>query len=134
MKKVKGIITYAVLILYGLTCIYPLVWMLFTSLKTPQEALANPVALLPEAAFQWSTYATVWQKLSFFRYFINSVSVSTFAVTGVIILYSMIGFAIAKLKFAGKNFIFYLYISLMLVPGLTVIIPLYANMTKYRLE
>lgn len=120
--------------LYGLTCIYPLVWMVFTSLKTPQEALLNPVALLPGGELQLKTYITVWQKLSFFKYFTNSLSVSMFAVSAIIVLYSMIGFAVAKLKFVGRNFIYYLYISLMLVPGLTVIIPLYANMTRFGLD
>lgn len=134
MRKLKEAITYLALILFGLACIYPLAWMFFTSLKTPQEALSNPTALLPQGAFNWKTYLTVWERLNFFRYFINSLSVSTFAVIGVIILYSLTGFAIAKLKFKGKNFFFYLYISLMLVPGLTVIIPLYANMTKFGLN
>lgn len=134
MDKFKKISTYGFLIIYGLTCIYPLVWMLCTSLKTPQEALLNPIALLPEGELQWKTYANVWQRLHFFQYFKNSVSVSVVAVTGVILLYSMIGFAIAKLKFIGSKFIFYLYLSLLLVPGLTVIIPLYANMTRFGLN
>lgn len=123
-------IKHFVLILYALCCIYPFAWMLGTSFKSSQEALANPAALLPMKGFHFETYAEVWQKLNFTQYFTNSVAVSVTVVAAVVLIYSMMGFALARIPFKGQKAVFYCYVALMLVPGLTVQIPLYLNMVS----
>jgi len=128
VRIVSFIFKHLVLILYGITCLYPFVWMLGTSLKSQQEALGNPNYVWPKQGFHFEIYAEVWEKLNFFRYFVNSMSVSLACVAGVIILYSMMGFALARINFKGKKLVFYCYVALILVPGLTVQIPLYLNM------
>ncbi|RXZ83230.1 carbohydrate ABC transporter permease [Paenibacillaceae bacterium] len=124
---------HILLVLYGLACLYPFVWMFGTSLKTPQDALANPQSPFPEGALQFGTFAEVWNKLNFYQFFLNSVFVSVFIIVGVIIIYSMMGYAFAKYVFKGKKFIYYMFIALLLVPGVTILIPLYINMTNLGL-
>lgn len=133
-RKLLSGIKYLFLLLYALTCLYPFMWMLGTSLKTQQESLLDPISLFPEGGFQWHNYMDVWGKMDFFKYFMNSVIISLGVVIGVVIIYSMVGFALARLNFVGKKVIFYMYISLILVPGITVLIPLYINMTNLGLD
>lgn len=133
-RKLLSGIKYLFLLLYALTCLYPFMWMLGTSLKTQQESLLDPISLFPKGGFQWHNYMDVWGKMDFFKYFMNSVIISLGVVIGVVIIYSMVGFALARLNFVGKKVIFYMYISLILVPGITVLIPLYINMTNLGLD
>ncbi|MDR0642729.1 MAG: carbohydrate ABC transporter permease [Treponema sp.] len=128
------IVKHAVLILYAAACLYPFLWMAGTSLKNRQEALANPATMFPSGQLHFETYAEVWGKLNFFQYFMNSMTVSTVTVAAVILLYSMMGFALARINFKGNKVVFTFFIALMLVPGLTVQIPLYLNMVALGLS
>jgi multiple sugar transport system permease protein len=132
VNNLKSSIKYLSLSLYAITCLYPFVWMLCTSLKTSSNALMHPTSMIPDG-LHFETYATVWTNLNIMRNFFNSVFFSLTVVVLVIILYSMIGFALARINFFGKTFIFYLFISLMLVPGMVVLIPLYINMNQLGL-
>jgi len=119
---------HLILSLFAVASLYPFVWMVGTSLKSPQEAFGNPQQVWPRQGFHFGIFADVWQRMDFFRYFMNSLFVSVAVVIGVVILYSMMGFALARINFRGRKVIFMLFISLLLVPGLTVQIPLYINM------
>ncbi|GIO56391.1 carbohydrate ABC transporter permease [Paenibacillus cellulositrophicus] len=130
VKTIKHII----LVLYGLTCVYPFLWMIGTSLKTSQDALANPQSPLPKGAPEWSTFAEVWNKLNFYRFFVNSVVVSIIVIIGVVLIYTMMAYSFAKFRFRGKKFVYYTFIALLLVPGVTTLIPLYINMTNLGLQ
>lgn len=127
-------IKHIILILYGLTCLYPFVWMIGTSLKTSQDALANPQSPFPQATPMWSTFGDVWNKLNFYQFFINSVIVSAVVIIGVILIYTMMAYSFAKFVYRGKKFIYYTFIALLLVPGVTTLIPLYINMTNLGLQ
>jgi ABC-type glycerol-3-phosphate transport system permease component len=127
-------IKHLLLILYVVSCVYPFIWMLGTSLKTQQESLANPARLLPANGFHFENYVTVWGRLNFLRYFLNSLSLSITVVLAVVIIYSMLGFALARINFQGNKVVFTFYVALMLVPGLTVQIPLYLNMVALKLS
>ncbi|MDR1972299.1 MAG: carbohydrate ABC transporter permease, partial [Treponema sp.] len=129
-----SLVKNAALTLYAAACIYPFLWMAGTSLKSRQEALANPAAMLPSGRLHFETYAEVWGRLNFFRYFMNSMAVSIVTVLAVVIIYSMMGFALARINFKGNKVVFTFFIALMLVPGLTVQIPLYLNMVALGLS
>jgi ABC-type glycerol-3-phosphate transport system permease component len=131
---VLAIVKHLVLILYAAACLYPFIWMIGTSLKSPAEALGNMSYVWPKKGFHFETYADVWAKLNFFKYFINSVTVSVVCVVCVVVIYSMMGFALARINFKGRKIIFYCYLALIMVPGLTVQIPLYLNMSAIGLS
>jgi len=131
---VASIIKYLVLVLYAVACLYPFVWMVGTSLKSQMEALRYPANPLPKLGWHFETYAEVWNKLNFAKYFFNSLSVSVTVVLLVVLVYSMMGFALARIDFKGKGVVFAGYVALILVPGLTVQIPLYINMVNLGLS
>ena len=134
-KKIAAAITYILLSLYALACLYPFIWMVGTSLKTSMDALGNPASFIPAGALQFINYKTAWEGLnsgmSIMRSFFNSVAYSIVVPLFVIIIYSMMGFAVSTIKFTGHRAVFLMYVSLMLVPGMTVLIPLYIVLNGY---
>ncbi|MFV0400739.1 MAG: carbohydrate ABC transporter permease [Oscillospiraceae bacterium] len=127
-NPVMTVVKNLILTFYAVLCLYPFAWMIGTSLKSSQEALGNPQYIFPKQGFHFETYREVWQKLDFFKYFFNSMTVAITCVVAVVIIYSMMGYALARVKFQGKKVVFYCYLALIMVPGLTVQIPLYLNM------
>ncbi|MGE5550553.1 MAG: carbohydrate ABC transporter permease [Bacteroidota bacterium] len=112
--------------LFALTCLYPFLWMLGTALKPGTEALNNP-SLLPRAgwsAMNWGIFAEVWARIDFPVYFLNSVKVSFLVVGGQLLIYSLAGFAFAKLRFVGRDLIFHCFLALLFVPPFAVVITL----------
>lgn len=124
MKPLNTTFIYFILCLWGALAIYPLLWMMGASLKEPMEVMSG-YSLFPRDIWHWETYIDVWNRLKFFKYFINSVNVSLWTLVGVNLIYSMAAFAMAKLKFPGNDLIFYAFLGMMFVPGITVLIPLY---------
>jgi len=104
--------------------------MIGASLKTSQEVMQT-YSLFPTGVWHWETFVDVWQRLNFFKYFLNSLNVTLLTIVGVNLIYSLTAFAVAKLDFPGKNFIFYGFLAMMFVPGITILIPLY--LTEYYL-
>lgn len=130
IRFVKQTLTMITLSLWAAFCLYPLLWMVGASLKSNQEIMRS-YSLLPSGSWNWSIFVEVWERLNFFQYFMNSVNVSVITVIGVNLIYSLTAFAVAKLHFPGKNLIFYGFLAMMFVPGITILIPLY--LTEYYL-
>lgn len=129
-KRLFFILKYLVLIVFAIAFLYPFIWMAGTSLKTHQESMISLANFIPESGLQWGNYLEVWNRLNFVRYFFNSVLYSLLVVVGSVVFYSMMGFALAKFEFWGRKAVYYMFIALMLVPGVTITIPLYINMVK----
>lgn len=123
------VFTYIILLGWAFLCLYPLLWMVGASLKAPEDVLRG--SLFPAGTWHWDTYVKVWEKMDFFKYFSNSVMVTALSIFGIILLYSLAGFAFALLRFRGREWLFYGFLSLMFVPGMTILIPLY--ITEYYL-
>ena len=102
--KARGPV-YCVLAVIGVVWIFPFVWMALGSVKTQREILAIPPKLLPEHAML-ENFTKWFQELNFGSYFSNSLIVAVITVLGNIVFCSMVGYALAKMKFAGKNIVF----------------------------
>jgi ABC-type glycerol-3-phosphate transport system permease component len=98
-------------------------WMVSATMKDPIEVVTSG-SLIPQHP-SFTTLIETWQKLDFFRHFSNSLCLSTIVILGSIILYSMAGYGFAVLPFKGGNFVLGFFLSMLLVPGVTVLVPLY---------
>jgi ABC-type glycerol-3-phosphate transport system permease component len=128
MSNTKGMtigkwIAYTVIISYTLLSIYPFAWMISTSMKDSQEVYENQ-SLIPRDP-DLTTLRDTWKELHFFSHFTNSLFLSTLVVGGVIFLYSLAGYGFALLPFRGSSLLFGFFLSMILVPGVTVLVPLY---------
>lgn len=115
---------YAVLSVYALIAVFPLLWMLATSLKGPTDLFRIPPDLLPALTKQsLANYENVWTRRDFFSYFRNSMIVSGLAATGQVITCALAGYAFARLPMRGKNVLFGVVLGTAFVPAEVTIVP-----------
>lgn len=115
------VIAYVVLGGYALISLYPFAWMVSGAFKDRHEVLDGGT-LIPDRP-TLDTFATTWGELDFLQYFGNSLLVTGATVIGVLIVYSLASYAFAVLKFPGSKMIYAGFVSLLFVPGITVLLP-----------
>lgn len=122
-KNIVNVLTHVILIAVSLTCLFPVFWMLSSSLKTQEQIFAE-ITLLPET-WNWSNYITAFVKADFGQYFLNSVFYTVVGVFFVVLISSLAAYAFARLEFFGKHVFFYILIATLLIPIPGVFVPLY---------
>lgn len=113
--------TYVLLGLYAVVSLYPFVWMLSGAFKTNRDVFADP-GLIPDSP-TLDTFGRTWTELDFPSYFLNSVVVTGATVLGVLVVYSLAAYAFGVLTFPGRKAIYGGFVSLLFVPGITVLLP-----------
>ena len=123
---------YILLTLGLILMIVPFIWMVLSSLKNIAELALVPPTWIPQAP-TLSNYYRLFSNFNFPVYFLNSVILGV-CVTGLNVLFcSMLGYALAKLKFGGKNALFVLVMTTMMVPSAVTYVPLFVLMSKIHL-
>ncbi|MBC8159909.1 MAG: carbohydrate ABC transporter permease [Roseiflexaceae bacterium] len=122
---VSNLFWYVVLGLASLVTILPFLWTLSTALKGPSDAIFSlPPQLLPRAP-TLDNFVKVWGQLPIWRFFLNSLFVATFTVTLNVLVSSLAAYPLAKMRFAGRDLIFYLLLATLIVPAELTYIPGY---------
>lgn len=124
----KRLIIYIILLLGALMFIYPFLWMVSASLAPENEI--SEISFLP-SIFTLKSYTLMFQKIPIGRAFINSIIVSLSVTVGVLILSSMVGYALSRLQFRGRDLIFYIIIFTMTLPFQITLIPQYILIVKF---
>jgi multiple sugar transport system permease protein len=120
-------ILYTALIVTSLLMIGPFYWALATSFKPSADVFASPPKLIPDP-WTLQNYRNVFTLLPFPRYFLNSVLVTS-AIVGLNIVFdTSAAYAFAKLRFPGRNVLFFLLLITLMVPFQVNLIPLYRMM------
>lgn len=128
----KKIIIHLILISgIGIT-VFPFLWMVLTSFKTPGEAMRIPPTIFPEH-FLTAAYTTIVDSLPFFRVYLNTVISTTVTTVAQLVFCAMAGYAFARVEFPFKNIIFILLLSVLMVPGQIFLIPQYLIIQKMGL-
>ena len=114
----------AIFFVVGLAFLLPLFWMISASLKTPGEMFAKEFKWIPENP-RWENYKSIWTdaEVNMTNGFINSAIISVSSIVVALIFSSLAAYAFAKVDFKGKNFVFMLFLSTMMIPGEVTIIP-----------
>jgi multiple sugar transport system permease protein len=123
---------YALLALGLLLTVIPFVWMLSGSFKTQRELLQPGVSLVPQDPTT-ANYERFWERLNLPRFFWNSFFIAGMITVANLLFCSMVGYALAKLRFAGRNALFLLVLGTLLVPGSVTLVPLFVLMAKLEL-
>jgi multiple sugar transport system permease protein len=111
---------------------FPLVWMVLSSLKTPQESMQVPPVWLP-ASPNFEAFAEVSDVIDAGRSMLNSAIIATTATIGILITSLMAGYAFAKYRFKGRDMLFAIMISTMFLPPIVTLIPLYRIVSEMGL-
>ena len=119
----EGAVWYAILISIAIVTILPFVWMLLTSLKGPQDAIFSvPPQILPEHP-TLANYAKVLDTLPILAFFRNSIVVSVSVTVLSVLVTALAAYPLAKMRFRGREFIFYLLLATLIVPVQLTYIP-----------
>ena len=123
--RAKRIVRHVVVIIGALVMLYPLLWMLGSSLKPDNEIFSEP-GLIPKT-FQPSNYRVGWSGsgVDFGRYFLNSAFISGFSIVGAVLSCSLAGFVFARLRFRFKRVWFVAMLVTVMLPTQVVVIPQY---------
>ena len=111
------------LILWGLTVAFPLIWVLYTSLKSNQEFFASPWAL--PAHPQWQNFVEAWQEANFAAYFGNSLLTVAVTLAITLLIVGANAYVIAKYRNRAVRALEKFYMVAMMVPSVLMLVPLY---------
>lgn len=123
-RVVGGIIWYVLLAAVIVFALAPIVWMISTSLKLESDIVTIDIQWIPK---RWTlaNYADVLSQYDILRWTFNSLLVSTMATLLVLLLSSLAGYALARMEFFGRNFIFVTIISMLFIPMQIAVVPLF---------
>lgn len=127
----KSTVIHLFLFTVMLTCLFPLFWMIRSSLMT-QETVFVDKSLFP-AVLHFQNYVTAWTEGNFGVFFLNSVIYTVCVVAGIVVIASLAAFSFSRLNFPGKNFFFYMFVAAMMIPLPGSFVPLFVMMNKLQL-
>ncbi len=131
-KRGKAII-FCLALVWMVVMAWPIVWAVLTSLKDPQEIHRFPITWLPDHWTNFSNYRTLINEYPMGRWLLNSAIVTAMSLSSTLFFCSLAGYAFAKLRFVGKEFLFISVIALIMMPPEITIVPLYLMFSKWGL-
>lgn len=131
-RIVTKTVKFAVLIIFVLIFFLPLVSMVVTSLKERGELYRVPPIVFPQKA-QWGNYIQAWTMIRYQRFFFNSVIISLLYTFPCIMGSCFCGYGFSRFKVKGRNAIFMVMLSTMMIPYMVTVIPLFLLISKIGL-
>ncbi len=133
-KTIKTVIIYIILGIIAVLMLFPLIWLVSTSFKSPSENIFQfPPQFIPrQPTFQ--NFIKVWQTNPFGRYLFNSSLVALLTVSLNLLFCSLAAYPLARLNFKGRDGIFTAIIATIMIPFQIVMIPLYVLTVQLELR
>lgn len=123
-KAVKATLLYAVILVMSGVTLVPFLWMLSTSLKTRDQLYAFPPEWIPDP-LTFESYRVLFDPLPFDVFFWNSLQVAVLSTFGSLLACSLAAYAFARLRFPGRDVIFALLLTTMMIPAQVLLLPLF---------
>ena len=132
LRRLRRLGLYLLLAIIGLTMILPLLWMMSPSLKEPQAVFTLTPQWLPKPV-DWLNYVRIWQVkgVPLLQFFFNSVFVAVCVTAGHVFASACAAYAFARLRFPGRDGLFFAYIATMMIPGSVTMIPVFILMKLF---
>jgi multiple sugar transport system permease protein len=122
IKLSTTVLSHIAIYLLAIMTLAPFIWMILTSLKDMNEIYIYPPKLFP-SKLHFENYQNSFEAAPFGRYYLNSLVVALSVTIGQLITCSMAAFAFARLKFKGRDILFYIFLGTMMVPYNVTMIP-----------
>lgn len=133
MKKytpiIKSILLYALLTGATILMSFPLYWMISSSLKTIEETNSPGILWIPDSPTV-EAYTNIFQNENFMRSYFNSVFYVTLALVGTLLSIAAVAYAFSRVEWPGRNLVFFLMLSTMMIPPQALIVPQYVFFNK----
>ena len=129
-QRVPRLLLHMVLILVGIICVVPFLWMFSTSFKLQQNVFIYPPQWIPQPV-TLEGYETLFTAIPFGRQFLNTLFVCFVIIAGQLLFSSMGAYAFARLRFPGRDTLFLLFLATMMVPGAVTLIPTFIVIRQF---
>ncbi len=123
------VLVHAVLLAGAAAMLLPYYLMVATSLKPLGEVFTDPFTWIP-SAMAWENYVDAWTHAPFARYFFNSAVIATAETLGVLVTSALAAYAFSRMRFAGRELLFVLFLGTLMVPGEVQLVPNYITITR----
>src|SRR5690349_8528715 len=120
--------TYAVLGIGAVAMLLPFAWMLSTSIKTGDATFVMPPQLIPTGP-TLENYSDIFAAVPMGQFLVNSIFVSVTSTVLMVLSCAMAGYAFARIKFPGREIVFYAYLATLMIPQQVTLVPLFVIMT-----
>ncbi len=131
-NRMERWILLLILFMIGVFMVYPMVWMLLSSLKTTDEVLGSTMTFLPSDP-QWSNFSGALEMAPFLTYIWNSFSTATVIVLIQLFLSSLLAYALTQMEFKGRNTLFMIILSTYMLPAAATYVPSYVIISRMGL-
>lgn len=119
------IVTYVVLCLWGVTTVYPFIWVILNSFRKKGLILSDSFSLPVGDAFTWENYITAWERSNFKNAYLNSFIISGTVTVAVVILAGLAAYGLVRYRFRGRGVLYGLVMAGMMFPVFSTIIPVF---------
>ena len=129
--RLKGanLFVWLVLVVGALVVAFPLYWMFATAVRPKKEIFGGGLDLMP-STFVWSNFSDAWNKLPWDQFYINSIAIVAIAVPVTVFINLLAGYTFAKYKFPGRDILFLLMISTLMIPIQVIMVPEFLIVAK----
>jgi multiple sugar transport system permease protein len=124
---------HLVLILSSLVFIVPFIWMFLSSFKPALEIIQIPPTFIPKK-FTLNNFRTIFERLHFWRFFLNSIVVSITITIIAMFTSSLAGFVFTKFDFPGREALFIVFLAGLMIPFAVIVLPMYLFVSKIGLQ
>ncbi len=118
------------LVVMAILTLMPFVWVVSTSLRNSVQSFTVPPKWIP-VDMDFSNYSRVFEEIPFWRQIGNSFIITFSVVAGQLITASLAGYAFGRLRFPGRNILFWLVLATMMIPGQATIIPVFILISRF---
>ncbi len=133
-QRIGKTFTYIALGFWGLLVLFPFYWMILSSLKSYSEYNGEFIPKFFTLSPTWQNYIDAFTTVPLAQYLLNTL-IFTLATTGIMLIVTILAaFAFARLNFRGKDLVFTLFLSLMMIPGELVVITNFVTITNLDLR
>ncbi|ADQ05828.1 binding-protein-dependent transport systems inner membrane component [Caldicellulosiruptor hydrothermalis 108] len=133
LSPVAKAIIFAFLTFYSILTLFPLIWLVYNSVKTNNDFLANPFGLPQLSKLQLKNYYDAWVTMGIQRFTINSLIISSVSVIFSLIISSMAAYAIERMIWRSSQKVLNYFLAGIMVPIQIILIPLFINFKKLNL-
>lgn len=132
VRKIGDCVYNLILLLFSIACIFPIIWVAYSSLKTKEEFMLDIVSL--PAHLQFENYRSAFIDGKLYVNFLSSALNTLVTVAFVLIFAFCIGYVLSRYQFRGRNAIYTLFLVGMMTPVYALLVPLFVQMKALHME
>jgi multiple sugar transport system permease protein len=124
LERTGQVLAFATVLFFAILFVFPLYWLIATSLKTTPEVFRYPPVWWP-ARSMWSNYPAALNVFPFWRYLRNTLEITIPVTLGTTVSSSLIAYGFSRLRWKGRDVVFYLVLATLMIPTWVTLVPLY---------